>query len=229
MLRQLKQQEQQQQQQEEEEGKEHVTRFMELALAEARAAMDRLEVPVGGRVIGRGSNRTNLTRNATRHAEMEAIDMILSDFQSEGRERATCHPSGEPGSSCLPADAGPAAAATCQQARFAGLLAECQLFVTCEPCIMCAAALSILGLRRVFYGCPNDRFGGCGSVLDVHRTGAGPCAASLTTTAPLPKQGLRCTGGVLAEQAVDLFRLFYEQGNPNAPRPHRPIRVAEAI
>jgi tRNA-specific adenosine deaminase 2 len=42
---------------------------------------------------------------------------------------------------------------------------DCDLYVTVEPCIMCASALLILGFRRVFFGCSNQRFGGCGSVL----------------------------------------------------------------
>lgn len=41
-------------------------------------------------------------------------------------------------------------------------------FVTCEPCIMCAAALRDVGIKGVVFGCSNDRFGGCGSVLSVH-------------------------------------------------------------
>ncbi|CAI7781212.1 unnamed protein product [Closterium sp. NIES-53] len=45
--------------------------------------------------------------------------------------------------------------------------------------------------------------------------------ASSSTTAGSP---LQCEGGILASEAVDLFRRFYEQGNPNAPRPHRPIK-----
>ncbi len=49
------------------------------------------------------------------------------------------------------------------------------LYVTCEPCIMCAGALSLLRVRRVFYGCRNDRFGGCGSILPVHQQGCGGC------------------------------------------------------
>jgi tRNA(Arg) A34 adenosine deaminase TadA len=52
---------------------------------------------------------------------------------------------------------------------------RCELYVTCEPCIMCAAALSLLRFRRVVFGCANDRFGGCGSVLAVHAQGAAPC------------------------------------------------------
>lgn len=43
-------------------------------------------------------------------------------------------------------------------------------YVTCEPCIMCAGALSLVKIRRVYFGCRNDRFGGCGSILGVHES-----------------------------------------------------------
>ena len=33
---------------------------------------------------------------------------------------------------------------------------------------MCASALRQVGIKEVFYGCENDRFGGCGSVLGVN-------------------------------------------------------------
>jgi len=32
---------------------------------------------------------------------------------------------------------------------------------------MCAAALAVVGIRHVFFGCANDRFGGCVSVYSV--------------------------------------------------------------
>lgn len=43
------------------------------------------------------------------------------------------------------------------------------LFVTTEPCVMCTTALRYTGVRNVVFGCPNPRFGGCGSVLDMHK------------------------------------------------------------
>ena len=49
------------------------------------------------------------------------------------------------------------------------VLAECDVYVTCEPCIMCAGALALVRVRRVVFGCRNDRFGGCGSILSVHQ------------------------------------------------------------
>lgn len=45
---------------------------------------------------------------------------------------------------------------------------DVDLYVTCEPCIMCADAIGIVGIRKVVYGCANDRFGGCGTVLSIH-------------------------------------------------------------
>ena len=41
-------------------------------------------------------------------------------------------------------------------------IAECTLYVTVEPCIMCASALRQLHVHRVVFGCGNDKFGGCG-------------------------------------------------------------------
>lgn len=66
-----------------------------------------------------------------------------------------------------------------QQQSLAGMLRQrvrrCELYVTCEPCIMCAGALSLLGFHCVTFGCANDKFGGNGSVLDVHSDGCGAC------------------------------------------------------
>jgi tRNA-specific adenosine deaminase 2 len=45
---------------------------------------------------------------------------------------------------------------------------EIDVYVTVEPCIMCASALRQLRIRNVFYGCKNDRFGGCSGVLNIH-------------------------------------------------------------
>ncbi|KAG8096176.1 hypothetical protein GUJ93_ZPchr0013g34707 [Zizania palustris] len=176
--------------------------FMELALEQAKFAMDNLEVPVGcvivedGKVISSGCNKTNATRNATRHAEMEAIDVLLQEWQGMGLD----------------------------QTRVAERFARCDLYVTCEPCIMCAMALSILGIREVYFGCANDKFGGCGSIMSLHQSSS---SAELSGNEIIRPKGYKCTGGIMAEEAVALFKSFYEQGNPNAPKPHRPVRVAQ--
>lgn len=47
-------------------------------------------------------------------------------------------------------------------------LRQVTCYVSVEPCIMCAAALRIVGIKRVVMGCGNEKFGGCGTVLSVH-------------------------------------------------------------
>ena len=48
------------------------------------------------------------------------------------------------------------------------VLRETDVYVTVEPCVMCASALRQYGVRSVYYGCSNDRFGGTGGVLSIH-------------------------------------------------------------
>lgn len=90
----------------------------------------------------------------------------------------------------------------------------CRLFVTCEPCIMCAAALSLLRFGSIVFGCANDRFGGCGSVLDVAGEGAGACGPH----AAGPPAAVPSRGGLHATEAVALLKAFYLRGNPHGAR-----------
>ena len=48
------------------------------------------------------------------------------------------------------------------------IFSETDLYVTVEPCIMCASALRQFQIRAVYFGCSNDRFGGTGGVLSIH-------------------------------------------------------------
>lgn len=48
------------------------------------------------------------------------------------------------------------------------ILPETTLYVTVEPCVMCASALRQYGIGAVYFGCSNDRFGGTGGVLRIH-------------------------------------------------------------
>jgi tRNA-specific adenosine deaminase 2 len=65
---------------------------------------------------------------------------------------------------------------------------------------MCAYAMLLGKVKHVFFGARNDRFGGCGSVLPIHQE----------------LHGLNCTDGVMATEAVQLLRDFYEGENPNS-------------
>jgi len=102
--------------------------FMQLALAEARAAAARGEVPVGcvivrdGQVVARAGNRTLADKDATAHAELLAIRDASAAL---GTERLT----------------------------------DCDLYVTLEPCTMCAAAMSFARIRRLYFGAADPKGG----------------------------------------------------------------------
>ncbi|KAJ1030831.1 hypothetical protein NDA18_002061 [Ustilago nuda] len=136
-----------------EEQSEEDLKWMREALAMAQEALDANEVPVGGvfvrkgKVIARGRNRTNELLNATRHAELEAIDHILSELPPCSADFAVSPHSGPDGDNPFK---------------------DTTLYVTIEPCIMCGAALRQIGIQRVVFGAGNERFGGNGSVLGLH-------------------------------------------------------------
>ena len=46
-------------------------------------------------------------------------------------------------------------------------LGECDLYVTIEPCLMCAGAIMHARIRRVVFGAPDAKTGVCGSVIDA--------------------------------------------------------------
>ena len=139
--------------------------WMEHALAMARAAGARGEVPVGavvvrdGVVIGRGGNAPILASDPTAHAEIAAL-----------RD----------------------AARTLGNYR----LPDCELFVTLEPCAMCAGAIMHARVARLCYGARDPKTGACGSVIDLfaetrlnHHTAV--------------------TGGIRAEECAALLSDFF--------------------
>ena len=112
--------------------------FMELALAEARDAGERGEVPIGAvlvldsRVIAKAGNRTRELNDVTAHAEIVAIRLACEEL---GQER----------------------------------LAGADLYVTLEPCTMCAAAISFARIRRLYYGAEDPKGGGVDNGVRFYR------------------------------------------------------------
>jgi len=103
-------------------------RPMDLAFAEAEAAFDRGEVPIGavivdgGEILAHAGNRTLQFRDPTAHAELIAIREACAKLESER-------------------------------------LVNCDLYVTLEPCAMCAAAISFARIRRLYFGAPDPKGG----------------------------------------------------------------------
>ncbi|KAI5627145.1 tRNA-specific adenosine deaminase 2 isoform X1, partial [Silurus asotus] len=160
-----------------------IEKWMSNAFNMAKEALECGEVPVGcllvynNMVLGKGRNEVNETKNATRHAEMVALDQVLDWCSDRGMDpKVVCR--------------------------------STVLYVTVEPCITCAAALRLLHVPLVVYGCKNERFGGCGSVLDV-------------ASGDLPHTGtsFKCVPGHRAQEAVDMLKTFYKQENPNVTKP----------
>ncbi len=102
--------------------------YMKQALAEARRAADRGEVPVGavvvckGNIIARAHNLTETLHDVTAHAEMQAITAAANSLGGK-------------------------------------YLTDCTLYVTVEPCVMCAGAIGWAQLGRVVYGAADDKRG----------------------------------------------------------------------
>ena len=107
---------------------ENDTRYMTMALAEAKKAFAMREVPVGcvivadGQVVGRGHNLTETLADVTAHAEMQAITAATNTLGGK-------------------------------------YLTQCTLYVTVEPCVMCAGAIGWAQVKRVVYGASDEKRG----------------------------------------------------------------------
>lgn len=89
--------------------------------------------------------------------------------------------------------------------------ARFELYVTVEPCVMCAAALRHLGIGRVYFGCHNERFGGCGSVMSVDRN---------FLPSSIPALNIEIVNEFRAE-CIMILRRFYIRENERAPNPKK--------
>jgi tRNA(adenine34) deaminase len=141
---------------------------MAAALAEARAAASRGEVPVGavivhpsGGIVARAGNRTREWRDPTAHAEIIAIREACRQL---GSERLTGH----------------------------------DLYVTLEPCPMCASAVSAARIRRLYYGASDTKSGG---------VEAGPRIFAHATCHHAPE----VYAGIGEQDAAALLRAFFDR------------------
>lgn len=150
---------------------------MHRALQLGGEALQAQEVPVGcvfvvdNKIIAESRNRVNETRNPTRHAEINCIDLVIEYCKSKNLRH--------------------------------DYFQNITVYVTVEPCIMCAAALNNVGVKEVIYGCANDRFGG-NTVCDVSK---------------IYSNNYSLSGNLLADEAMALLKLFYKGTNPLAPDP----------
>jgi tRNA(adenine34) deaminase len=155
-------------------------RWMELAIGQARRALDHDDVPIGavvvhdGAVVGAGHNERELRRDPTAHAEIIALRAAAAAFGSWRVLDAT-------------------------------------LYVTLEPCAMCAGAIVLARVPRVVYGCADPKAGAAGSVLDV-------------LSEPRLNHRPQVTGGVLAPACAALLTDFFAARRPGRSLGESPAR-----
>ena len=142
--------------------------LMPEALALARQAMGQGEVPVGAVIYHHGTN-----------------DII-----------ATAHNLVEQNQDCT-AHAEMLVIAQAQQALATKSLADCDIWVSLEPCAMCAGALGHARIRRIYYGAPDQK----GGAIDN-----GPHIFNQPTSHHKPE----IYGGLSAGEAASLLRDFFQ-------------------
>lgn len=111
-------------------------KFMKIALAEAKKAFDKEEVPVGavivqdGKVVAKAHNLKETKNDTICHAEILAIQKASKKLKK-------------------------------------WRLTDCEMYVTLEPCSMCAGALINCRLKKLYIGTMDTKTGACGSVLNL--------------------------------------------------------------
>jgi tRNA(adenine34) deaminase len=75
-------------------------------------------------------------------------------------------------------------------------LSDCTLYVTLEPCAMCAGAIVLARITRLVYGAADPKAGACGSVLDVIHE-------------PRLNHRVEVTKGILADECAGVLRDFF--------------------
>ncbi|MEA2063368.1 MAG: tRNA adenosine(34) deaminase TadA [Gemmatimonadota bacterium] len=143
--------------------------YMRLALEQARKAGAQDEVPVGAVVVcGDGGKETIIGTGSNRTRRMKD---------------ATAH---------AEMVALRRAAENLGHWHFEG----CTVYVTIEPCVMCAGALVLSRVERLVFGALEPKFGGCGSIFDIVRE-------------KRLNHRLEVTGGVLESECAALMKEFF--------------------
>ncbi|KAK3695625.1 hypothetical protein B0T22DRAFT_113371 [Podospora appendiculata] len=200
--------------------------FMREALDMARLALKTNETPVGcvlvcnNRVVAKGMNATNVTRNGTRHAELMAISALLSYTAASDVEPKPSMPLGNKtneadvkSKSSSWGDVDPRDGHLFPYGQKLhpspvvdrSLITQCTLYVTVEPCVMCASLLRQFGIKKVFFGAVNDKFGGTGGVFRIHKNSE-PTMASCPPS-PTPQNGKGIVRPTLERRPVSTINI----------------------
>lgn len=137
------------------------------AIAEAKKASEKGEVPIGAVAVGnegiifRAHNLRERTNNPLGHAEILLIERLAKKFKSWRLDNVT-------------------------------------VYVTCEPCLMCAGAMLQARIPRVVFGCPDPKAGAFGSLYDVSND-------------KRLNHGIEVTSGVLSRECAGMLSSFFKK------------------
>ena len=177
-------------------------------------------------IICTAHNLTNTSRNATKHAEMVAIEKCarlmnlkcnsIHKSSNDIEQYVEMVLEGPKDSELQKTKHKIKEIVSNDDHKTLHNLQNSILYVTCEPCIMCTWALVEVGVKRVVFGCYNERFGGCGSVLNIPEL-----QAYVDDTTGREIKIFTCESGCLKNEAIDLFKRFYSRSNSFAPESKR--------
>ena len=160
--------------------------YMGLAIQQARFAAERGEVPIGAVLVGRSAGMSAPSVLAVAHNQpVSSHDPTAHAEILVLREAAR------------------------QRRNYR--LEDCELFVTVEPCAMCAQAMLHARLQRVVFGATEPKTGAAGSVVDLF------AMASLN-------HHTQVLGGVLAKECAGVLRAFFQQRRSEQRRDAQPLR-----
>ena len=145
------------------------TRYMKLAIEQAKKALQNNEIPVGAVIVNKdkkiflGKNTSYEKKNPLLHAEMNVINLALHELNDR-------------------------------------YLEECDMYITLEPCIMCAGAIANARIKRLYIGAENKKFG---AILN------GPKIFSNNFCNHIPE----VFNGILENECQKIMKVFFDTLN----------------
>ena len=187
--------------------KPHHEHFMKEAIKQAVIALEKGEVPVGAvvvwkqRIIARAYNQMEMLHDPTAHAEMIALTQAsetLSQLPEASPNSFQSQRSGDWGSPCR--HSGKERKEKGQPAggkEHRGSLEGATLYVTLEPCPMCAGALVMTKCTNLVYGARDAKGGACHSLFRI-------------TEDDRLNHRVKVTGGLMADDSKFLLSEFFK-------------------
>jgi tRNA(adenine34) deaminase len=143
------------------------TAYMEIAIEEAKKALETGDVPIGAvivlndEIISQEHNRVEELSDATAHAEILAIKAAI-------RKIGYKH------------------------------LLNCTMYVTLEPCSMCAGAIVLTRIKRLVYAASDPKAGACSSIFNI-------------VQAPQLNHFVETTQGIMKDESSSMLTTFFKQ------------------